>query len=51
MPPTRTVSCGSSTETAWLLMDRADPRPYWDYIGEAVEPWSYLKSTYYKPLG
>ena len=32
-------------------MDRADPRPYWDYIGEAVEPWSYLKSTYYKPLG
>ena len=34
-----------------VLMDRADPRPYWDYIGEAVEPWSYLKSTYYKPLG
>jgi len=33
------------------LMDRADPRPYWDYLGEAVEPWSYLKSTYYKPLG
>jgi NAD-reducing hydrogenase large subunit len=33
------------------LMDGADPRPYWDYIGEAVEPWSYLKSTYYKPLG
>ncbi|HTT91362.1 MAG TPA: Ni/Fe hydrogenase subunit alpha [Acidimicrobiales bacterium] len=33
------------------LVDRADPRPYWDYIGEAVEPWSYLKSTYYKPLG
>jgi NAD-reducing hydrogenase large subunit len=34
-----------------ILMDRANPRPYWDYIGEAVEPWSYLKSTYYKPLG
>ncbi len=34
-----------------VLVDRADPRPYWDYIGEAVEPWSYLKSTYYKPLG
>jgi NAD-reducing hydrogenase large subunit len=32
-------------------MDRGDPRQYWDYIGEAVEPWSYLKSTYYKPLG
>jgi len=24
---------------------------YADYIGEAVEPWTYLKSTYYKPLG
>jgi NAD-reducing hydrogenase large subunit len=34
-----------------LLVDKADPKPYWDYIGEAVEPWSYLKSTYYKPLG
>ena len=22
-----------------------------DYLGEAVEPWSYLKSTYCKPLG
>jgi NAD-reducing hydrogenase large subunit len=33
------------------LIRRGDPRPYWDYIGEAVEPWSYLKSTYYKPLG
>ena len=27
---------------------RAD---YADYLGEAVEPWSYLKSTYWKPLG
>lgn len=24
---------------------------YRDYIGEAVEPWSYLKSPYYKPQG
>ncbi len=24
---------------------------YADYIGEAVEPWSYLKSPYYKKLG
>jgi NAD-reducing hydrogenase large subunit len=24
---------------------------YADYIGEAVEPWTYLKSTYYKPMG
>jgi NAD-reducing hydrogenase large subunit len=34
-----------------LLADRVDPRPYWDYIGEAVEPWSYLKSTYWKEAG
>jgi NAD-reducing hydrogenase large subunit len=24
---------------------------YSEYIGEKVEPWSYLKSTYYKPMG
>jgi NAD-reducing hydrogenase large subunit len=28
-----------------------DPRDYPKYIGEAVEPFSYLKSPYYKPLG
>lgn len=28
-----------------------DPSRYWEYIGEKVEPWSYLKSTYYKPKG
>jgi len=33
------------------LEDRIDPHDYADYIGEAVEPWSYLKSTYWKPLG
>ncbi len=33
------------------LVDRLDPRQFNDYIGEAVEPWSYLKSTYYKPMG
>ena len=33
------------------LADDVDPRPYWDYIGEAVEPWSYLKSTYWKAAG
>jgi NAD-reducing hydrogenase large subunit len=26
-------------------------RPYPEYLGEAVEPWSYLKSTYWKALG
>jgi NAD-reducing hydrogenase large subunit len=33
------------------LADDIDPRPYQDYIGEAVEPWSYLKSVYWKDLG
>lgn len=28
-----------------------DPARYADYIGEKVESWSYLKSTYYKPKG
>jgi NAD-reducing hydrogenase large subunit len=34
-----------------LLADRIDPRTYQDYLGEAVEPWSYLKSAYWKTLG
>jgi NAD-reducing hydrogenase large subunit len=34
-----------------LLADRVDPRLFNDYIGEAVEPWSYLKSTYWKAMG
>jgi NAD-reducing hydrogenase large subunit len=34
-----------------LLADGIDPRSYTDYLGEAVEPWSYLKSTYWKTLG
>jgi NAD-reducing hydrogenase large subunit len=33
------------------LADRVDPRLFNEYIGEAVEPWSYLKSTYWKPMG
>ena len=33
------------------LADDVDPRPYWDYLGEAVEPWSYLKSAYWKAAG
>jgi len=28
-----------------------DPAEYLDYIGEHVEPWSYLKFPFYKPLG
>jgi NAD-reducing hydrogenase large subunit len=34
-----------------FLADKADPRTFNDLIGEAVEPWSYLKSTYWKAMG
>jgi len=34
-----------------FLVDAVDPAKYQDYLGEAVEPWSYLKSPYFKPLG
>jgi NAD-reducing hydrogenase large subunit len=34
-----------------VLADKVDPKSYNDYIGEAVEPWSYLKSTYWKAMG
>ncbi|MCU0241251.1 MAG: Ni/Fe hydrogenase subunit alpha [Vicinamibacteria bacterium] len=34
-----------------VVADQLDPARYLDYIGEAVEPWSYLKFPYYKPLG
>ena len=34
-----------------VLAERPDPRPYWEYLGEAVEPWSYLKSAYWRDLG
>jgi NAD-reducing hydrogenase large subunit len=33
------------------LADDIDPRPYAEYLGEAVEPWSYLKSAYWKARG
>jgi NAD-reducing hydrogenase large subunit len=34
-----------------VLADDLDPGHYFDYIGEKVESWSYLKSSYYKPSG
>ena len=34
-----------------LLADRIDPTTYTEYLGEAVEPSTYLKSTYWKALG
>jgi NAD-reducing hydrogenase large subunit len=33
------------------LIERFDGRNYLDYIGERVEPWSYLKFPYFKALG
>jgi NAD-reducing hydrogenase large subunit len=34
-----------------IVVDQVELRDYADYIAEAVEPYSYLKSPYYKPLG
>ena len=34
-----------------ILVDNLDPRRYSEIIGEVVEPYSYLKSPYYKPMG
>jgi NAD-reducing hydrogenase large subunit len=34
-----------------ILADQLDAAAYPRHIGEAVEPWSYLKSPYFKPMG
>ncbi|MDM9380380.1 Ni/Fe hydrogenase subunit alpha [Chlorogloeopsis sp. ULAP01] len=34
-----------------IIADKLDPTRYQEYIGEAVEPWTYLKFPYYRPLG
>jgi NAD-reducing hydrogenase large subunit len=34
-----------------LVADDLDPTRFYEYIGEAAESWSYLKSPYYRPLG
>jgi NAD-reducing hydrogenase large subunit len=34
-----------------IVADRLSEDDYPDFLGEAVEPWSYLKFPYYKPLG
>ncbi|MEZ4518320.1 MAG: Ni/Fe hydrogenase subunit alpha [Chloroflexota bacterium] len=34
-----------------IVADHLDPARYADFIEEAVEPDSYLKSPYYKPMG
>ncbi len=37
--------------TGDIVADHLDPTTYPDFIGEAVEPWTYLKFPYYKPVG
>ena len=34
-----------------IIADQLDPQKYYDYIGEAVQKCSYLKSPYYSPMG
>lgn len=34
-----------------IVADRIDPNRFPEIVAEAVEPWSYLKSPYYEPLG
>ncbi len=34
-----------------IIADQLDPQKYFEFIGEAVQPNSYLKSPYYQPLG
>ena len=38
-------------ETGRVVADQIEPEDYQRWIGEAVEPWSYLKFPYFKPLG
>lgn len=38
-------------ERGELVADQLDPRDYRTWLGEAVEPWSYLKFPYYRPRG
>jgi len=37
--------------TGHIVAEDLDPQRYFDFLGEKVEPWSYLKSAYYKPKG
>jgi len=34
-----------------VVVDIRDPKQYGEFIGEHVEPWSYLKSPYFRPGG
>lgn len=37
--------------TGKLVADKLDPKDYRNYVGEAIEEESYLKSPYFKPYG
>ena len=39
------------TDASGKIVANLDPTLYPEYIGEKVESWSYLKSSYYKPHG
>jgi NAD-reducing hydrogenase large subunit len=34
-----------------IVEDNLEPSRYLEFLDERIEPWSYLKSPYYKPLG
>jgi len=34
-----------------IVADQLDPLRYSEFIEEAVEPWTYMKFPYYKPVG
>ena len=38
-------------ESGNIIKDNVDPRKYYEYLGEATESFSYLKSPYYLPRG
>ena len=40
-----------TNSTGTTVADRLEPAAYMKYIGEAVEPWTYLKFPYYRPQG
>jgi NAD-reducing hydrogenase large subunit len=38
-------------ERGQMIHEGFEPSLYRDHIGEAVEPWTYMKFPYYKPMG
>jgi NAD-reducing hydrogenase large subunit len=44
-------SCRIVASDGHVVADRLDPLQYQTFIEEKIENWTYLKSTFYKPLG